>query len=62
MGSFHNEQNSIYKDGVASNEVYIYNVETGKFMYIGGDWGVHAELLYRDFGLKFKMKRKPSRH
>ena len=49
--------NSIYKDGVASNEVYIYNVETGKFMYIGGDWGTHIELLYSDFGLKFKMKQ-----
>ena len=50
-------QNSIYRDGVASNEVYLYNVETGKFLYIGGYWGVHAELLYRDFGLKFKMKK-----
>ena len=51
-------QNSIYRDGVASNEVYLYNVETGKFLYIGGYWGVHAELLYRDFGLKFKMEKK----
>ena len=50
-------QNRIYKEGVASNEVYIYNVETGKFMYIGGDWGTHIELLYSDFGLKFKMKK-----
>ena len=47
--------NSIYKDGVASNDVYIYNVETGKFMYIGGYWGTHVELLFRDFGLKFKV-------
>ena len=51
-------QNNIYRDGVASNEVYLYNVETGKFLYIGGYWGVHAELLYRDFGLKFKMEKK----
>lgn len=51
-------QNSIYRDGVASNEVYLYNVDTGKFLYIGGYWGVHAELLYRDFGLKFKMEKK----
>ena len=51
-------QNNIYKDGVASNEVYLYNVDTGKFLYIGGYWGVHAELLYRDFGLKFKMEKK----
>ena len=50
--------NSIYRDGVASNEVYLYNVDTGKFLYIGGYWGVHAELLYRDFGLKFKMEKK----
>ena len=51
-------QNRIYKDGVSSSEVYLYNVETGKFLYIGGYWGVHAELLYRDFGLKFKMEKK----
>lgn len=50
--------NSIYRDGVARNEVYLYNVDTGKFLYIGGYWGVHAELLYRDFGLKFKMEKK----
>ena len=52
---FQELNNGIYKDGVASNEVYIYNVETGKFVYIGGDWGVKTELPYRDFGLKFKM-------
>ena len=39
----------------STEEVYIYNVETGKFMYIGGDWGVKPELQYRDFGLKFRM-------
>lgn len=51
-------QNRIYKDGVSSSEVYLYNVDTGKFLYIGGYWGVHAELLYRDFGLKFKVEKK----
>lgn len=51
-------QNNIYRDGVAPNEVYLYNVETGKFLYIGGYWGVHGELLYRDFGLKFKVEKK----
>ena len=55
-------QNRIYKDGVSSSEVYIYNVETGKFMYIGGDWGVKPELTYRDFGLKFKMKTDGNRY
>ena len=55
-------QNRIYKDGVSSSEVYIYNVETGKFMYIGGDWGVKPELTYRDFGLKFKMKTDGDRY
>ncbi len=54
--------NSIYKDGVASNEVYIYNVETGKFMYIGGYWGTHVELLFRDFGLKFKVSTNGDRY
>ena len=51
-------QNNIYRDGVARNEVYLYNVNTGKFLYIGGYWGVHGELLYRDFGLKFKVEKK----
>lgn len=55
-------QNRIYKDGVSSSEVYLYNVETGKFMYIGGDWGVKPELTYRDFGLKFKMKTDGNRY
>ncbi len=54
--------NSIYKDGVASNDVYIYNVETGKFMYIGGYWGTHVELLFRDFGLKFKVSTNGDRY
>ena len=54
--------NSIYKDGVASNEVYIYNVETGKFMYIGGYWGTHVELLFRDFGLKFRVSTNGNRY
>ena len=54
--------NSIYKDGVASNEVYIYNVETGKFMYIGGAWGTHIELLYSDLGFKFKMNMDGDRY
>ena len=54
--------NSIYRDGVASNEVYIYNVETGKFMYIGGYWGTHVELLYSDFGLKFKVSTNGDRY
>lgn len=54
--------NSIYKDGVASNEVYIYNVETGKFMYIGGAWGTHIELLYSDLGFKFKMNKDGDRY
>lgn len=55
-------ENRIYKDGVSSSEVYLYNVETGKFMYIGGDWGVKPELTYRDFGLKFKMKTDGNRY
>lgn len=54
--------NSIYKDGVASNDVYIYNVETGKFMYIGGFWGTHVELLFRDLGLKFKVSTNGDRY
>ena len=54
--------NRTYKDGIASNEVYIYNVETGKFMYIGGDWGTHVELLFRDFGLKFRMSPNGDRY
>jgi len=55
-------QNSIYRDGVASNEVYLYNVETGKFLYVGGGWGTHAEVLNRDFGLKMKLNKDEDRY
>lgn len=63
-GDFDALQNNKTEGTLSSSteEVYIYNVETGKFMYIGGDWGVKPELQYRDFGLKFRMEKDGDRY
>lgn len=36
-------------------EVFLYNVGTGRFLIHGGDWGTQGRLFYNDSGKKFKL-------
>ncbi len=37
------------------DEVFLYNVGTGRFMIHGGDWGIQGRLFYNDTGKRLKV-------
>ena len=38
-------------------EIYLYNVGTGRFVIEGGMWGMEARLFFEDFGRQMKLYR-----
>ena len=43
---------STLEEVAASGEdIFLYNVDSKKFLYVGNSWGTEASLLYSDFGL-----------
>lgn len=51
-----NYKGSTIEDISASNEdVYLYNVDAQKFLYVGNTWGTMASLLYDDLGTRLNI-------
>lgn len=38
-----------------NTRVFLYNVGLGKFLMIGGEWGIQPRLFYEDLGVKLKI-------
>lgn len=47
---FNYEGSTIDAVSASSEDVYLYNVDTQKFLYVGNRWGTMASLLYDDLG------------
>lgn len=48
-------QGTNVSDLADGQEVFLYNVGTGRFMIHGGDWGVQGRLFYNDSGKMLKV-------
>lgn len=44
------------------DEVFLYNVGTGRFMIHGGDWGIQGRLFYNDSGKLLKIYKNGSNY
>lgn len=39
----------------SGEDIYLYNVDAQRFVYVGNEWGTMASLLYDDLGMKMRI-------